>query len=42
MEVGRASQQVESAKKIKADFLTSLKTEQTIIDKEGKTQGEDY
>ena len=42
MEVGWASQQIESAKKIEADFLTTLKTEQNINDKEGRTQGEDY
>ena len=40
MEVGRTMQQVVNAKKIEADFLTTVKTEQTIIDMERRAQGE--
>jgi len=38
MEVGWTSQQVESAKKLEVDYLAAVKTEQAIIDKEGRTQ----
>ena len=41
MEIWRTSQQFENCKKIEADFLTSVKTEQTIIDKGEKAPREE-